>query len=80
MYAESIAVPSLEAYGIYRKYFNPETTGQQILNISRIVIIVFGLFMGALAVLLDVISLTVLDGCTSSWEFALDQLWLLSGL
>merc|ERR1712151_966857 len=57
--AESIAVSSLVAYDIYREYFNPEATGQRILNVSRIVIVVFGLFMGALAVLLDVIGLNL---------------------
>ena len=44
--AESIAVSSLVAYDIYREYINPEATGEQILFVSRVVIVVFGVFMG----------------------------------
>lgn len=50
--AESIAVSSLVAYDIYREYINPEATGEQILFVSRAVIVVFGLFMGAFSILL----------------------------
>jgi hypothetical protein len=57
--AESIAVSSLVAYDIYREYFNPEATGKQILFVSRIVIVVFGLCMGALAVFLDWLGLNL---------------------
>ena len=55
--AESIAVSSLVSYDIYREYFNPEATGEDILKVSRIVIVVFGLFMGAFSILLDAIGL-----------------------
>lgn len=48
--AESIAVSSLVAYDIYREYINPEATGKQILWVSRVVILVFGVFMGLFAV------------------------------
>jgi hypothetical protein len=48
--AESIAVSSLCAYDIYREYINPEATGKQILFVSRVVIVLFNLFMGILAV------------------------------
>jgi Na+/proline symporter len=48
--AESIAVSSLVAYDMYREYINPEATGKQILFVSRVVVIFFNLFMGALAV------------------------------
>ena len=48
--AESIAVSSLVAYDIYREYINPEATGKQILWVSRVVIVVFGLFMGLFSV------------------------------
>lgn len=51
--AESIAVSSLVAYDIYREYINPEADGQKILFVSRVVIVVFGLVMGGLAILLD---------------------------
>jgi len=50
--AESIAVSSLVAYDIYREYFNPEATGEQILKVSRVVIVVFGLIMGGLSIVL----------------------------
>lgn len=50
--AESIAVSSLVAYDIYREYINPEATGEQILYVSRVVIVVFGAFMGGFAVVL----------------------------
>jgi Na+/proline symporter len=35
---------------MYREYINPEATGKQILFVSRVVVIFFNLFMGALAV------------------------------
>lgn len=57
--AESIAVSSLVAYDIYREYFNPEATGKQILFVSRVVIVVFGLIMGALAILLQTLGLNL---------------------
>ena len=50
--AESIAVSSLVAYDIYREYFNPEATGEDILRVSRIVIVLFGLFMGCFSLIL----------------------------
>lgn len=57
--AESIAVSSLVAYDIYREYINPEADGAQILFVSRIVIVVFGLSMGALSILLDWLGLNL---------------------
>jgi len=57
--AESIAVSSLVAYDVYRQYYNPEATGDQILKVSRIVIVVFGLFMGAFSIVLKVIGLNL---------------------
>lgn len=50
--AESIAVSSLVAYDIYREYINPNATGPQILRVSRIVIVVFGIFMGCFSLIL----------------------------
>jgi hypothetical protein len=55
--AESIAVSSLVAYDVYREYINPEATGEQILLVSRIVVVMFGLIMGALSILLFEIGL-----------------------
>jgi len=57
--AESIAVSSLVSYDIYREYFNPEATGEQILKVSRIVIVVFGLLMGGLSIILDYLGLNL---------------------
>lgn len=57
--AESIAVSSLIAYDIYRQYINPEATGKQILFVSRCVIVVFGLLMGAFSILLFEIGLNL---------------------
>jgi len=50
--AESIAVSSLVSYDIYREYINPNATGKQILFVSRIVIVVFGLVMGGFSIAL----------------------------
>lgn len=57
--AESIAVSSLVAYDIYREYCNPNATGNQILWVSRIVIVVFGLCMGAFSIALYEIGLNL---------------------
>ena len=53
--AESIAVSSLVSYDIYREYFNPEATGAQILFVSRVVIVAYGLIMGVFAIILQTI-------------------------
>ena len=47
--AELIAVSSLITYDVYRTYKNPSATGKQLLKVSRTVIVIFGLGMGALA-------------------------------
>ena len=57
--AESIAVSSLMAYDVYRQYINPEATGPQILFVSRIVIVAFGLFMGVFSIVLFEIGLNL---------------------
>jgi len=57
--AESIAVSSLVAYDIYREYINPNATGNQILWVSRIFIVVFGLVMGAFSIALFEIGLNL---------------------
>jgi hypothetical protein len=57
--AESIAVSSLVAYDIYREYINPEATGKQILWVSRVVIVVFGLFMGLFSIALNAMGLNL---------------------
>lgn len=57
--AESIAVSSLVAYDIYREYINPEATGKQILYVSRVVVVGFGLIMGCLSIALHAIGLNL---------------------
>merc|ERR1719354_1262678 len=57
--AESIAVSSFVSYDIYREYINPEATGKQILLCSRIVIVVFGLVMGAFSIALNEMGLNL---------------------
>ncbi len=50
--AELIAVSSLVTYDLYRTYKNPNATGKQLVKVSRITIVVFGIGMGGLAVVL----------------------------
>ncbi|MBI1662829.1 MAG: sodium:solute symporter family protein [Nitrosopumilus sp.] len=50
--AELIAVSSLITYDIYRTYKNPNASGKQLVKVSRITIVGFGLGMGGLAVIL----------------------------
>ncbi|KAJ4773514.1 Urea-proton symporter DUR3 [Rhynchospora pubera] len=57
--SELVAVSSLCTYDIYRTYINPEANGKQILNISRGVILTFGCFMGVLAVMLNVVGVSL---------------------
>jgi Na+/proline symporter len=47
--AEAIAVSSLISYDIYKPYFNPQASGDDIIRISRIVIPLYCIFAGALA-------------------------------
>lgn len=47
--AELVAASSLITYDIYRTYANPASSGRQLIKISRISILVFGLGMGILA-------------------------------
>jgi len=51
--AEGIAVSSLICYDVYKQYINPNCTGKQVLMISRVVVVVFGLLMGGLGVALN---------------------------
>ena len=57
--AEQIAVSSLIAYDIYKKYINPKATGEQILKVSRIAILGFGIFMGVLSTILFELGLSL---------------------
>jgi len=57
--SEQIAVSSLFAYDIYRKYINPKATGEQILYVSRCTILAFGIFSGLLSIILEEIGLSL---------------------
>jgi len=57
--AEGIAVSSLVAYDIYKTYINPNADGRKILLVSKVVIVVFGLGMGALSVALHYMGLNL---------------------
>lgn len=57
--AEQIAVSSLIAYDIYKKYINPKATGEQILKVSRFAILGFGIFMGVLSTILFQLGLSL---------------------
>lgn len=57
--SEQIAVSSLVSYDIYRTYINPYCSGQRIITISRIVIVVFGLLSGVLAIALHHINVNL---------------------
>ncbi|KAJ1455505.1 urea transporter [Pelagophyceae sp. CCMP2097] len=50
--AESMAVASVFAYDVYKVYFKPSANGEDIMRISRYVVVVFGLCMGVLGVVL----------------------------
>jgi urea-proton symporter len=55
--AELIAVSSVIAYDVYRTYINPRATGKQIVDLSRVVIVIFGLIMGVLGIVLNKIGI-----------------------
>lgn len=57
--AESIAVATLVAYDIYRTYFKPDASGDRILLVSRIVIVLYNLFMGCFSIALYYIGLNL---------------------
>jgi len=62
--AEGIAVSSLVAYDIYKGYINKAADGKKVLLVSRIVILVFGVSMGALSCILNQI-----DGINLGWVY-----------
>ncbi|KAL9939634.1 hypothetical protein V8E36_001451 [Tilletia maclaganii] len=50
--AQLVAVSTIVAYDIYRPYFNPKGTPQQVLNVNHGGVIGFGIFMAAFGALL----------------------------
>lgn len=57
--SEQIAVSSIIAYDIYRSYINPNCSGQQVIFLSRIVILSFGVLMGAFSIALHHINVNL---------------------
>lgn len=57
--AELIAVSSLLTYDVYRAYFNPKATGVEIMRMSHITTVGFGIFMGVLASVLNTFGITL---------------------
>jgi len=57
--AELIAVSSLLTYDVYRAYFNPSATGEEIIRMSHITTVAFGIFMGVLASVLNNFGITL---------------------
>lgn len=47
---ETVAVTSLVTYEFYRSYINPEATGKQLVFVSHIAVVAFGLIAAAIAV------------------------------
>ena len=50
--AELVAVSSILTYDIYRTYKKPSATGRELMNVSRLSIVIFGFGMGVLALVL----------------------------
>ncbi|EMR69131.1 putative urea active transporter protein [Eutypa lata UCREL1] len=50
MSSETVAVTSLVTYDFYRSYINPEATGKQLVFVSHIAVVAFGLIAAAIAV------------------------------
>jgi SSS family transporter len=50
--AELVAVSSLVTYDVYRTYVKPQSTGRELMRVSRITILGFGMGMGVLATML----------------------------
>ena len=57
--AEQIAVSSLIAYDVYRDYINKKATGKQLVLVSRIMVVVYGVISGVLAVILLKLNLSL---------------------
>jgi Na+/proline symporter len=57
--AELVGFSSIFTYDIYRGYINPRASGKNLVNVAHIVVILFGLAMGGLAVMFNYIGLTV---------------------
>lgn len=50
--AEQIAVASLFAYDVYKRYLKPNVTGKELVFVSRVVIVAWGVVSGLLSIIL----------------------------
>eukprot|EP00188_Purpureofilum_apyrenoidigerum_P001408 Plantae.Rhodophyta-Purpureofilum_apyrenoidigerum.ctg17704.p1 GENE.Plantae.Rhodophyta-Purpureofilum_apyrenoidigerum.ctg17704~~Plantae.Rhodophyta-Purpureofilum_apyrenoidigerum.ctg17704.p1 ORF type:complete len:713 (+),score=132.63 Plantae.Rhodophyta-Purpureofilum_apyrenoidigerum.ctg17704:1103-3241(+) len=57
--AEQIAVSSLVAYDVFRTYFKPNATGKQIINVSRVAILIYGILTGVFGIILKRIGINL---------------------
>lgn len=57
--AEIVAVSSIGAYDVYKRYFNPKATGQQILVVDRICIVLYGVMMGLMGLIFYFIGISM---------------------
>jgi Na+/proline symporter len=57
--AEQIAFASLCAYDVYRDYFNKKATGKQLVLATRIMVCVYGVISGCLAIILLKLNLSL---------------------
>jgi Na+/proline symporter len=63
--AELVAVSSIITYDIYKRYFNPHATEKQILRVSHLGVVGFGIFMGILGVIFYEIGISLSWLCES---------------
>lgn len=57
--AELIAFSSVTTYDVYRTYFKPDASGKQLVFAAHTSVIAFGIFMAALATVLNYVGVTV---------------------
>jgi urea-proton symporter len=57
--SQMIAVSSIVSYDIYRTYIDPNASGQRVIFISRIVILIYGLAMGVLGIVFNQLNVTL---------------------
>jgi Na+/proline symporter len=50
--SEQLAVASLIAYDVYKRYINPNATGKQTIFVSRVIVLVWAIFSGIIATIL----------------------------
>lgn len=72
--AELVAVSSIITYDIYKRYINPHATDKQILWVSHVGVVGFGIFMGVLGVIFYEI------GVSLSWLYGFTGTFASSGV